>query len=157
MCIHAYILYSTSTYTVAASSNTFIQLNTFLIILRFTIGNGPFAVHQFTIPIISQPLTVGVLGKHLLGRAPHRRHAVCGDQVDGGLRGGRRHSCFLVSEASFREYGICSMYGIFGYIYPIKVPNVVNYSIHGAYGSWNMRGIPGIFMIWWDIGMSRIH
>lgn len=34
-----------------------------------------------TIPIISQPLTVGVL--------PDRRHAVCGDQVDGGLRGGR--------------------------------------------------------------------
>ena len=29
---------------------------------------------------------------------------------------------------------ICSMYGIFTYIYPKNDPNVGKYSIHGAYG-----------------------
>ena len=34
------------------------------------------------------------------------------------------------------------MYGIFGYIYPINVPNVGIYSIHGAYGMWDILHPP---------------
>ena len=34
---------------------------------------------------------------------------------------------------------ICSMYGIFTYIYPKNCPNVGKYSIHGAYGIWILR------------------
>ena len=34
---------------------------------------------------------------------------------------------------NFEPYPICSMYGIFSYMYPLNVPNVGKYSIHGAY------------------------
>ena len=46
---------------------------------------------------------------------------------------------------------ICSMYGIFTYFYPTNGPNVGKYTIHGAYGSCNVRLESFVHCSWKDV------
>ena len=53
---------------------------------------------------------------------------------------------------------ICSMYGIFTYIYPKNGPNVGKYSIHGAYGTSNTRNISKLcFRVAKTSGLPRLR